>query len=122
MPLRTFPFLAVLLAITVGLGGCGEPYRAEAMTYVEAGENAIKRFRSQSKVSNSLDGQLLWNDCGAEVTCLFLYQTKDQALVEAVAVGLMNAHAKMQKPGVKLTVYSSARGEPKVLFREITIK
>jgi len=122
MPLKNLFSIALLLLAAIGVNGCGEPYREEGKIYSEAGESAIKQFRSQSKSSNVLDVQLLWNDCGNEVTCLFLYNTKDQALFEAIAVNLIKAQAKIQKPGVKLTVYSSTHDEPKVLFREITIK
>jgi hypothetical protein len=63
-----------------------------------------------------------WNDCGKEFTCLFLYNTNDQKLVEAIVSALLAAQAEIKNPGIKLTVYSSSHSEPKVVFREVTIK
>lgn len=111
----------IIVIATLSFSGCGEPYREEGLIYAKAAMEAIENYQTQSEASPPIE-KPYWNDCGKEYTCLFLYNTKDQKLVEAIVVALMSANEKIQHPGLKLTVYSSAHSKPKVVFREITIK
>ncbi|MBW7834797.1 MAG: hypothetical protein H3C29_16475 [Simplicispira suum] len=114
--------IIAIIALASGLlYGCGEPYREEGHRYGSAAIKAIENYQPRSKTSQPLE-KPYWNDCGKEFTCLFLYNTKDQKLVEAIVSALLAAQAEIKKPGIKLTVYTSLHGEPKLVFREITIK
>jgi len=113
--------IAIVILSAGLLSGCGEPYREEGHRYGNAAIKAIKSYQARSKTSRAIE-KPYWNDCGKEFTCLFLYNTRDQELVEAIASALLAAQAEIKRPGIKLIVYTSAHGEPKVIFREITIK
>ncbi|WP_339414293.1 hypothetical protein [Pseudomonas sp. EA_35y_Pfl2_R5] len=111
----------IITITTLGLLGCGDPYREEGRIYAKAAIEAIENYQNNSEENPQIE-KPYWNDCGNEFTCLFLYNTKDQKLVEAIVTSLMSANEKIKHPGIKLTVYSTAHSEPKVIFREITIK
>ncbi|MOA09528.1 hypothetical protein D3C78_1293650 [compost metagenome] len=114
--------ITAIIALASGfLSGRGEPYREEGHQYGSAAIKAIEKYQSHSKTSQSLE-KPYWNDCGKEFTCLFLYNTDDQKLVEEIVSALLSVQAEIKNPGIKLTVYTSSHGEPKVVFREITIK
>jgi len=107
--------------VVTSIYGCGEPFREEGHIYGNAARKAIEAYRVISGKAQASEGPF-WNDCGREVTCLFLYNTQDQGLVKAIVVSLLAAQAEINKPGIKLTVYSSSHNETKVVFREVTIK
>jgi hypothetical protein len=115
--LNTIFTVALMTAI---LGGCGEPHREEGQLYTKAAKNGLRTFNA--KQSQASEAEIFWNDCGREVTCIFLYKGNNPVLIENVVVELVRAQVKIGSPGVKLAVYSNAHNEPKVLFREITIK
>jgi hypothetical protein len=105
----------IVTLVTVLLCACGEPYRNEGRIYSDAAIKAIENYRAQSPTNQPIE-QPYWNDCGYEFTCLYLYNTKDQNLVQAITANLIAAKTEVKKPGIKLTVYSSSHGEPKVVF------
>jgi len=109
--------IALLLLSTLLVASCGEPYRAEAQQYLQAVRSAIAL--SETKPSQ---GRLFWNDCGKEVTCLYLYETSDDTTIENAVTALLRAKNSVGHPGVKLTVLSSAHGEARTVIREVTIK
>jgi len=112
----------VLALAAALLSACAEPFREQGTQYTEAAVKALAPFRPTSSTSKlAFDGPY-WNDCGQEVTCLFLYGTNDDRLVEAVVVSLLTTQSRIKKPGIKLTVYSSSHLQPKVVFREVTIQ
>jgi hypothetical protein len=115
---RTTLIITIVVAL---LFGCGEPFREEGQLYGKVANNAINEYRLKSGITAPIE-RPYWNDCGQEVTCLFLYNTKDQQLFETIVASLVTVQAKIKHPGIKLTVYSTSHDEPKVIFHEVTIK
>lgn len=111
----------VVALVSALLSACGEPFREEGKQYTDAAINALEPYRIPSEGRLPFDGPY-WNDCGRQVTCILLYGTTDEQLVKQVVLSLREAQARIKKPGVKLTVYSSMHGQSKVVFREVTIE
>ena len=93
---------ALATAILVRRGICSDPQdcQRKELLFAEGGEFSL--------------GLVAWG--GAYIT---LYRTNTDALVQEISAAFRDLHTKLKLPKVVLTVYSSARGESKVKFREV---
>ena len=123
-------FIALFIGMAVLLSGCGEPYRKEADMYVDAAKIALiaKGVCSNNADCNSKE-ILFWNDgeyfldiLPKDVTYVFLYNTHDPEVVNAVVAELKKVQEKISKPGVVLNVYKSKHLEQKVKFKRVIIQ
>ncbi len=110
--------------------GCGEPYRAEAQQYLAIAQDLLIDKGVCSNVHDCQRKELLFWE-GGEVSLGFvrwggvsinLYGTQDPAVVEALVAKFKEVQAQQPTPQVTLTVYSSKRSLPKVMFREVVLK
>jgi len=127
MHIRVFVFLYI--GITVLLSGCGEQYRNESAIYVDAAKTALiaKGVCLNEADCNSKemlfwdDGEHLWDIFPKDVTYIFLYNTHDVEVVNAVVAELKKTQDKLLKPRVVLNVYKSKHQEKKVKFKKVII-
>lgn len=111
--------------------GCdSHAYWAEAMQYSAIAHDTLIENGTCTSIQDCQRRDLLFAE-GGEVNFGFvrwggayinLYETQDAALVQQLEAKFKELHARLGKPNVTLTVYSSKHLEPKVTFREVVIK
>lgn len=120
--------ITVLTIAVLALSGCGEAYPTEAKQYTAAaGEVLIARKVCADAPDCRRKEMLFWEGGNPWIPSLKmafvkLYDTQDEALVEAVVSKLHELRTKNGMPPVRLIVYSSKHSQAKIKFREVSIK
>jgi len=95
--------LATSVLVSRGVCASSQDCQRRQLAFFEAGEFSL--------------GVVAWG--GVYIN---LYSISDEALVQETTLAFRELHGRLKQPKVVLTVYSSAHGVAKVLFRQVVIK
>lgn len=129
--MRKHLYVLAPLLIAAGCTGCNShAYWAEATQYSAVARDALIEKGICASIQDCQKKGLIFAE-GGEVSFGFmswggahinLYETQNAALVQDLETKFKELHARLGKPAVTLTVYSSKHLEPKVKFHEVVIK